>query len=73
MLRYLAAVLVVVSLSLSFAAGQTDAPVTVERGVRVETTEEQKGSTSPAALPHVVLALSAMLVLTIVCMPSRKA
>jgi hypothetical protein len=73
MLRYLFTILVVVSLSLPFATGQADAPVTVERGVRVDTTEEQKNSTSPAALPHVVLALSAMLVLTIVCMPGRKA
>ena len=47
---------------------------TIERGVSVDPTEEQKSlSTSPAAVPHVVMALYAMLVLTIVCMPSRKA
>jgi glucan phosphoethanolaminetransferase (alkaline phosphatase superfamily) len=75
LLRCLASVLVVVSLSLPFAAAQSDAPLpTLERGVRVDTTEEQKStSTSPAAVPHVVMALYAMLVLTIVCMPSRKA
>lgn len=75
LLRCLASVLVIVSLSLPFATAQSDSALpNVDRGVRVDTSEEQKSSsTSPAAVPHVVMALYAMLVLTIVCMPSRKA
>jgi hypothetical protein len=68
----LAAVLVVGALSLPFAEAQSD--VSLERGVKVDPSGEQKssGSSSPA-FPVFVMILYTMLVLTIVCMPSRKA
>lgn len=72
LIRYLAAVLLVFSLSLPFAAGQSD--VSVERGVKVDATADgEKSSSSGPALPYFVMAIYTMAVLTIVCMPSRKA
>lgn len=74
LLRGLAAVLLTVSLSLPFAAGQGDPSLpSVQRGVSKDAVETEKSSSSPSALPHFVLAVYTMLVLTIVCMPSRKA
>ncbi|HEY7158463.1 MAG TPA: hypothetical protein VH575_31250 [Gemmataceae bacterium] len=72
--RCLVAVLLVLSLSLPFAAGQSDLP-TVERGVSGDSPfpSETSGSSSPSVLPYFVLAIYTMLVLTIVCVPSRKA
>jgi hypothetical protein len=72
LLRCLAALLVVFSLSLPFAAGQND-PTKIERGVPAEAVQGEKSSSSPAALPYFALAIYTMLVMTIVCMPSRKA
>lgn len=70
--RCLAAGLVVGSLSLPFAAAQSD--ISVDRGVKVESSPEEKSSgSSSAAFPVFVMVLYTMLVLTIVCMPSRKA
>ena len=69
-----AAVLLVFSLSLPFAAGQGDSTLpSVERGVRNEAAAPQKESSSPSALPFFVMAIYTMLILTIVNMPSRKA
>jgi hypothetical protein len=74
LLRWVAAILLVFSLSLPFAAGQSDSSLpTVERGVSAEAAQSEKSSSSPSALPYFVLAIYTMLVLTIVCMPSRKA
>jgi hypothetical protein len=74
LLRYLAAILLVFSLSLPFAGGQTNSPPpSIERGVSGETASAEKSSSSPSALPYFVMAIYTMLILTIVCMPSRKA
>jgi hypothetical protein len=73
LLRFFAAVLLVLSLSLPFAAGQPGSGLpTVERGTG-EVTSESGGGSNTAALPYFVMAVYTMLVLTIVCMPSRKA
>lgn len=72
LLRGLAAVLLVLSMPLPFAAGQKE--ITVDRGVQVDSDDEDESSgSSSAVFPCFVLAIYAMLVLTIVCMPSRKA
>jgi hypothetical protein len=72
LLRFFAALILVLSLALPFAAGQSD--FSVERGVKLDPTAESEGSGSgTAALPYFVMAVYTMLVLTIVCMPSRKA
>jgi hypothetical protein len=71
LLRCIAAVLLVLSLSLPFAAGQSD--ISVDRGVRLDPTTEGEGGSSTSALPYFVMAIYTMVVLTIVCMPSRKA
>ncbi len=72
LLRCLAAVFLVFSLSLPFAAGQDK--ITIERGVKKEAVEgDEESSSSSPALPYVFLILYSMLVLTIVFMPSRKA
>jgi hypothetical protein len=69
--RFFAAVILVLSLSLPFAAGQSDK---VERGVKLDpTADSDKSGSSTAALPFFVMAIFTMLVLTIVFMPSRKA
>ncbi|HTU17060.1 MAG TPA: hypothetical protein VMG10_03295 [Gemmataceae bacterium] len=73
LLRCLAAFLLVVSLSSPFAAGQGNNSITLERGVKGETTSQEKSSSAPTALPYFVMAIYTMLVLTIVYMPSRKA
>lgn len=74
LLRCLAAVFLILSLALPFAAGQDD--LKVERGVKIKKDagddEEGGGAPSPA-LPYFVLIVYSMLVLTIVFMPSRKA
>ncbi len=73
LLRFFAAILLVLSLSLPFAAGQGDLP-TVDRGVRLDpTADSERSGSNTAALPYFVMAIYTMLVLTIVCMPSRKA
>ncbi len=70
--HFVAAVLLVFSLSLPFAAGQSD--ISVDRGVKLDPTANSDNSgSSTAALPFFVMAIYTMLVLTIVCMPSRKA
>ncbi|HEY7330407.1 MAG TPA: hypothetical protein VH592_22395 [Gemmataceae bacterium] len=72
LLRCLAAVLIVFSLSLPFAAGQSD--TSIDRGVKLDpSADSDKGGSGPSALPYFVMAIYSMLVLTIVCMPSRKA
>jgi hypothetical protein len=71
LLRFLFAVLLLLSFSLPYAAAQKD--ITIERGVKGEDVASEKSSGSPAALPYFALILYSMLVLTIVCMPSRKA
>jgi hypothetical protein len=72
LLRCFAAILLVFSLSLPFAAGQNDA--TIQRGVKLDpTAESNEGSSSPSALPYFVMAVYTLLILTIVYMPSRKA
>jgi hypothetical protein len=71
LLRCFAAVLLVLSLALPFAAGQDD--TSVSRGVKLDPTAESEKSSGPSALPHVAMVLYSMLVLTIVFMPSRKA
>lgn len=74
MLRWFVAVLLVVSLSLPFAAAQPDAaPPRIERGVQVDTSDDKSNDTSTAAFPYFMMAVYTMLVLTIVCMPSRQA
>ena len=71
LLRCMAAVLIGLSLSLPFASGQSD---TIDRGVKLDpTADTDKGGSGPSALPYFVMAIYSMLVLTIVCMPSRKA
>ena len=71
LLRGFAAVLLVSSFSLPFAVGQDDK---IERGVKLDSSSDsEKGSSGPSALPYFVMAIYSMLVLTIVCMPSRKA
>jgi hypothetical protein len=71
--RRIIAVLLVLSLSLPFAAGQSGLP-TVERGVSGEAAASEKtSSSSPSILPYFVLTIYTLGVLTIVCMPSRKA
>ncbi len=70
--HFVAAVLLVLSLSLPFATGQSD--ISVDRGVRLDpTTSSDNSGSSTAALPFFVMAVYTMLVLTIVFMPSRKA
>jgi hypothetical protein len=70
--RFFAAVVLVSSLSLPFAAGQSD--ISVDRGVKLDpTSDSDKSGSSTAALPFFVMAIFTMLVLTIVFMPSRKA
>jgi hypothetical protein len=70
--RFFAAIILVLSLSLPFAAGQSD--ISVDRGVKLDPTSNSDNSgSSTAALPFFVMAIYTMLVLTIVCMPSRKA
>jgi len=69
--RSLAALGLTLSLALPFAAGQGD--LTIERGVKVEATESEKGSSGSPALPYFVIVVYSLLVLTIVYMPSRKA
>lgn len=71
LLRCLAALLLILSLSLPFAAGQGD--VSIDRGVKVDPSQDPKSSESSPALPYFIMAIYTMLVLTIVCMPSRKA
>lgn len=71
LLRFLAAFLVVFSMSLPFAAGQKD--ITIERGVKADAVKSERSTASPAAFPYFALILYTMLILTIVCMPSRKA
>jgi len=71
LLHTLAAFLLVFSLSLPFASAQGD--VSIDRGVKLDPAQEQKSSESSPALAYFILALYTMLVLTIVCMPSRKA
>ena len=74
LLHCLAAVLLVCSLSLPFAVGQGNSSLpSIDRGVSGETAASEKSSSSPSALCHFVMAIYTMLVLTIVCMPSRKA
>ena len=71
LLHGLAALLIGFSLSLPFAAAQSD--VSIDRGVKLEPSQDQKSGESSPALPYFILAIYTMLVLTIVCMPSRKA
>jgi hypothetical protein len=72
--RCIVAALLVLSLSLPFAAGQ-EPPPTIERGVRGDATDSsEKSNSSPNyAFPYALLLIYTLLVLTIVCMPSRKA
>jgi hypothetical protein len=73
LLRCFAAVFLVLSLSLPFAVGQ-GGDISIDRGVKLDTSSEsEKGSSGPSALPYFVMAIYSMLVLTIVCMPSRRA
>lgn len=74
LLRCLAAVFLVFSLSLPFAAGQDKMP-TIERGVKSEAAADdgETSSSSSHAFPYFVLIVYSMLVLTIVFMPSRRA
>ena len=73
LLRLFAAVLLVLSLALPFAVGQSDDKI--ERGVKLDATadSDKEGGSSPSALPFFVMAIYSMLVLTIVFMPSRQA
>jgi hypothetical protein len=72
LLRCFAAILLVLSLSLPFAAGQND--TTIQRGVKLDpSAESNEGGSNTAALPFFVMAIYTMLVLTIVFMPSRQA
>jgi len=72
--RCIVAALVVLSLSLPFTAGQgTPPPPTVERGVSGDATDASEKSGSSFAFPYALLLIYALLILTIVCMPSRKA
>jgi hypothetical protein len=74
LLRFLTAVLLVVALSLPYAAGQSNSSLpSVERGVKADAAGSEKSGASPAALPYFALIIYTMLILTIVCMPSRKA
>lgn len=69
--RFVAALAVVLTLSLPFAAGQSD--ISVERGVKADPASSDKSSGSSSALPYFALVVYTLLVMTIVCMPSRKA
>ena len=70
--RYILAAFLLLSPSLPFAAGQ-DASPTIERGVRGDATDSSEKSGSSFAFPYALLLIYTLLVLTIVCMPSRKA
>lgn len=71
--RCLASVLIVFSMSLPFAAGQNALP-SVDRGVSGGgAADEEKSSSSSPVFPHFMMALYTLLIVTIVCMPSRKA
>jgi hypothetical protein len=79
LLRFVAAVLLACSLSLPLAWGQANKPPppdsslpTVDRGVQLDTSVAEKGPPS-YGLAYFVLAIFTMLILTIMCMPSRKA
>lgn len=71
LLRLLSAFLLFFTLSLPFAAGQSD--ISVERGVKIDPATGEKSSGSPAVFPYFVLIVYIMLIMTIVCMPSRRA
>jgi hypothetical protein len=72
--RILFAVLLVFSMSLPFAVGQNDSSLpSVERGVKVDKSGGEKSTSSPAAFPYFAMAIYTILIMTIVCMPSRKA
>ena len=75
LIRILAAVLVIFSLSLPFARAQSDSSLpSVERGVKGgSTSSDDKSSSSTPVFPYFVMSIYTMLILTIVCMPSRKA
>jgi hypothetical protein len=74
LIRILAPLLIMFSMSLPYAAAQSDSSLpSVDRGVKGGSTSGEEKSGSPAAFPYFVMAIYTMLVLTIVCMPSRKA
>ena len=70
LLRLLTAFLLFFTMSLPFATGQD---ISVERGVKIDPATGEKSSGSPAAFPYFALIIYTMLIMTIVCMPSRKA
>jgi hypothetical protein len=69
--RIFIAIVVIFSMSLPFAAAQKD--VGIERGVKLDPAASDSSGSSPAALPYFAMAIYTMLIMTIVCMPSRKA
>ena len=62
LLRYLAAALLVLALGSATVQAQTPS-----------NPEAEKSEKSTSALPYFVMAIYTLLVMTIVCMPSRKA
>jgi hypothetical protein len=68
--RILIAIFVIFSMSLPFAAAQKDGGI--ERGVKLDPAASES-SGPPAALPYFAMTIYTMLIMTIVCMPSRKA
>lgn len=74
LLHFVAAVVVVLTLSLPFAVGQQNSdPTTVERGVKLDPASTEKSTGSSPVFAYFVMIIYTFLVLTIVCMPSRKA
>jgi hypothetical protein len=74
LLRCFLAVLLVLALLLPFAAGQPSDDSSITRGVKLDpAAASDQGGSGPSALPYFVMVIYALGVLTIVCMPSRKA
>jgi hypothetical protein len=74
LLRVLFAVVVFFSMSLPFAVGQSDSSLpSLERGVKLDKSGGEKSTSSPSAFPYFAMAIYTILIMTIVCMPSRKA
>ena len=67
-LTWLASLLLIVAVSTPPAYGQQKAPMRFEYGKEAEEAKER----GPPALQYTVAALSTILVLLILCMPSRK-
>ncbi|MHB1425222.1 MAG: hypothetical protein ACYC3I_18790 [Gemmataceae bacterium] len=78
--RFIAAVVLALSMALPSALGQASNPPppnapleSVERGVKVDPADSANSGPPSYALPYFTMAIFTMLILSIMCMPSRKA